>query len=247
MKNITHKLLPFMGLLLFSCTPDTIIDENTIDGTNSNSLYSKPSRSISKTWDFNDLNEWTDASLNGKANYSIEKGVLNIFTSPYTWERTKVKTISSFGAGTYRWTVYIPEMGVGDKASIGAFLYYNDTHELDFEIGYGTQSKRSELTAEADDLIAYMTSQGNPFQSNQVKIKRNQWYIFTLELKLNSSGRYIVNWKINTDIVATAQLSYGKSTKFNIFCSVENLPFIGDHIPTNQNYALFDWVEFTGN
>jgi hypothetical protein len=46
-----------------------------------------------------------------------------------------------------------------DKASIGAFLYYNDTHEIDFEIGYGTQSKRAELKAEADDLIVYMTSQ----------------------------------------------------------------------------------------
>ena len=27
---------------------------------------------------------------------------------------------------------------------------------------------------------------------------------------------------------------------------MENLTFIGDRIPSHQNYALFDWVEFTG-
>ena len=252
MKKITKKLLPLLGLLLFSCSPESIVDENTnventIVGNSSNPNYSRISNTTSKIWNFNDLNEWTDASLNGLANYRIENGNLNIFTSPNTWERTKVKTSSGFGAGTYTWNVYIPEMGVGDMSSIGAFLYYNDTHELDFEIGYGTQNMRNQLGAAADDLVVYMSSQGNPFQSNQIKIKRNLWYTLTLELTLNSRGRYIVNWKINNYPAAIAQLSYGKSTKFNIFCSVENLPFMGDHIPTNQNYALFDWVEFKGN
>lgn len=236
-----------MGLLLFSCSSEDTITENAIVKDNLNTNYSKISNTISKIWNFDDLTDWTDATQVGSPNYWIENGNLHMFTNPNTWDRTKVKNTSgSYGVGTYRWHVYVPTMGEGDMASIGAFLYNNDTHELDFEIGYGKQTERTALNAASDDLIVYMTTQGNPFQSYKIKIKREQWYYLTLELTLNSKGRYIVNWKINDVAVATAQLNYGKTTKFDIYCSVENLTFIGDHIPTIQNYALFDSVEFKG-
>lgn len=135
----------------------------------------------------------------------------------------------------------------GDKASIGAFLYDDDTHELDFEIGYGTQADRLVLNAAPDEVIAFMTSQANPFQSIPVKIKRGQWYTFSMELILNSKNKYFVNWKIDDEVVSSLQLTYGIKSKFKIFCRVENLNFIGDHIPYSQNYALFDSVSFTGN
>jgi len=249
------KIIPvLMGLLLFSCSPENLTDENNTltnsDSGNSgisNNPYAKISNtSYSKMWNFDNLIEWTDATQVGYPNYWVESGNLHIFTNPNTWDRSKVKTISSFAAGTYRWRVFIPEMGAGDMASIGAFLYNNDTRELDFEIGYGTQAIRDQLAAEPDDLIVYMTSQGNPFQSVQKKIKRGLWYNLSLQLTLSSNGRYNVSWKINDLIMATVQLSYGKNTKFNIYCSVENLQFIGDHIPQIQNYALFDIVEFKG-
>lgn len=243
-----------MGLLLFSCSPDnltnedeTITNSNSNDSSISNGSYSKISNTTaSKIWNFDDLTGWEDATQVGNPNYWIESGNLHIFTNPNTWDRAKVKTISSFAAGTYRWNVYVPEMGVGDMASIGAFLYNNDTHELDFEIGYGKQAVRDQLAAEPDDLIVYMNSQANPFQSVQKKIKRGQWYNLTLQLTLTSNGRYDVNWKINDAIMATVRLNYGKNTKFKIYCSMENLQFIGDHIPKSLNYALFDAVEFKG-
>lgn len=243
-----------MGLLLFSCSPDnltnedeTITNSNSNDSSISNGSYSKISNTTaSKIWNFDDLTGWEDATQVGNPNYWIENGNLRIFTNPNTWERSKVKTLSSFAAGTYRWNVYVPEMGVGDMASIGAFLYNNDTHELDFEIGYGKQAVRDQLAAEPDDLIVYMNSQANPFQSVQKKIKRGQWYNLTLQLTLTSNGRYDVNWKINDAIMATVRLNYGKNTKFKIYCSMENLQFIGDHIPKSLNYALFDAVEFKG-
>ena len=40
-----------------------------------------------------------------------------------------------FGAGKYTWRVYVPAMGKGDQASIGVFLYRDDQHEIDSEIG----------------------------------------------------------------------------------------------------------------
>jgi hypothetical protein len=76
------------------------------------------------------LNDWEDASLNSVVNYCVENGNLNMFTSANTWGRTKIKTISSFNAASYTWRVYIPEIGVGDKTSIGAFLYANEHTKL---------------------------------------------------------------------------------------------------------------------
>ncbi|HSD13821.1 MAG TPA: hypothetical protein VLB74_04160 [Flavobacterium sp.] len=231
-----------MGLILFSCSPE---EQNTNENTE-NSIFERPSTApITKNWEFNDLTGWQDATMVGAANYFLENGNLKMFTNPNTWERTKVKTTSTYGTGTYTWRVYVPEMGVGDMSSIGAFLYKDDTHELDFEIGYGSESTRQNLNAQADDLIAYMSSQANPSQFVQTTIKRNQWYTLTIELTLSSNNRYFAKWKIDGITVASKQLNYGTKTKFNIFCSMENLTFIGDHIPQSQNYALFDSVQYT--
>jgi hypothetical protein len=90
-----------------------------------------------------------------------------------------------------------------------------------------------------------MTSQANPFISVQRTIKRNQWYNLSIELTLTSGNKYFANWKINGTSVASGQLNYGSKAKFKIFCSMENLQFIGDHIAQNQNYALFDSVGYT--
>ena len=252
MKSVFYKVACLaLGMLLFSCS-----DEDSVEGTQivnksiSNSLEmarsgnSKTPTNTSKRWDFNDLNEWDDATQAGNPNYWIDNGVLHIFTNANTWDRTKVKSVSTYAAGTYSWRVYVPEMGVGDCASIGAFLYSDDTHELDFEIGYGNTAIRQQLNAVADDLIVYATSQANPSHSFQTKIKRGQWYTFSIDLTLNNKKKYVVNWKIDDTVITSTTLNYGSSTKFKIFCSVENLNFIGDHIPTIQNYALFDWVTF---
>ena len=242
MKNGIKILIFFIGLLVFSCSPEYITNENpTMEN------YAKTSGTTSMYWDFTSLDQWIDASQNGPGYYQINDGILKIFTHANTWERSKVKTLSNFADGTYSWNVFVPEMGAGDMTAIGAFLYNDDTHELDFEIGYGNQTLRSQLAAESDDLIVYMSSQAKPSISIRKKIKMNQWYNLKLELKLNSKGRYVANWKIDDAIMATAQLNYGDKTKFNIFCSVENLQFIGDHIPQQQNYALFESVEFNGS
>lgn len=244
MKKLAKATIFIMSLILFSCSQD---EENINDMYNSNTARQSSSSSIVKNWDFNDLNEWQDASQNSKPNYFIENGNLKMFTNPNTWERTKIKSISTYTTGSYTWNVYAPEMGIGDMTSIGAFLYSDDTHELDFEIGYGNQSLRNELGAQDDDLVIYMTSQGNPALSVRKTIKRNQWYTLTLELRTNSKGKYLTYWKINGVTEASAQLAYGTKSKFSIFCSVENLQFIGDHIPQQQNYALFNSVQYNNN
>ncbi|EFF57120.1 putative lipoprotein [Bacteroides xylanisolvens SD CC 2a] len=47
-------------------------------------------------------------------------------------DRFKVQTTTQFGSGRYEWRIYVPKFGMNDRASIGAFLYFDDGHELDF-------------------------------------------------------------------------------------------------------------------
>jgi hypothetical protein len=51
--------------------------------------------------------------------------------------------------------------------SLGAFIYNNLTKLI--LSGLRKTDLREQLNAEADDLIVYMTSQGNPFQSFNTK------------------------------------------------------------------------------
>lgn len=197
------------------------------------------------SWNFNDLRGWVDGSQNitSKSGYSIKNGILKIYTKANTWERPKIKTKKqAYKQGKYTWRVFVPKMGIGDKASIGAFVYSDDKHELDFEIGYGSSKVRDELNASKDELIVYMTSQANPFHSVYKTIKRNRWYSLILDIK-EVKGKYSVVWYINGEEKTRLNLDYG-NTSFYIFCSVENLEFIGDHIPTKDNYGLFDYVKY---
>lgn len=249
MKKTLKLLLLSTPLLFFSCSPEEIAVSNETMAQNNNNLDARSGSNTTtiNTWNFNDLQGWIDDSVNGVQNYFITNGTLKMYTNPNTSERTKVRTNSTYTTGTYTWNVYVPTMGVGDQASIGAFLYSNDTHELDFEIGYGKQTVRDGLKAESDDLILYMTSQANPPSSTPIKIKREQSYQLSIELSLNSRKRYVATWKVNGVAMKSLELTYGNRTKFYIFCSMENLAFMGDHLPLNQNYALFDSVQFAGN
>lgn len=258
MKNTVKILCATLALILFSCTNEDLVDESaapvstndeSATSVSTNSKTSSPkitSPSTLKTWNFDNLNEWVDATQVGTPNYFLENGNLNISTHANTYDRTKIKSVAAYTTGTYTWRVYVPAMGEGDQASIGAFLYNNDTHELDFEIGYGKQSERESLNALSDELIVYMTSQANPVQTYRKTIKREQWYTLSIQLTLVNRN-YYAKWIINDEVLGSTPLNYGTKFKFNIFCSMENLSFIGDHIPYSDNYALFDFVEYKSN
>jgi hypothetical protein len=229
MKNHCRLCLLFIVIFIFSCN------------TNKKVTIQLPK----KVWNFDDLSEWQYASQlsDEKINYALENGNLRLFSHANTRERTKVKTIEKFTAGIYTWRIFVPKIGVGDQTAIGAYLYKDDQHELDFEIGYGKKTDREKLKTAEDELIVHMTSQDNPHVSNTSKIKREQWYHFSITLE-NVQGHYKATWKIDNQTLQTTQLTYGQLTRFKIFCSVENLSFVGDHIPTQNNYALFDSVTF---
>jgi hypothetical protein len=205
-----------------------------------NSLRPDPIR-----WDFNNLDGLAKDTPTMPDNYEINDSVLKIFTRPNTYDRIKLRSKDKiYVHGKYSWRVYVPAMGVGDMTSIGCFLYCDDTHELDFEIGYGKASAREAQNAADDELLVYITSQGNPHYQLVTTIQRNQWYNLDIDLELHN-GKYLATWYINNNEITSAQLDYGlEEVKFYIFVSVENLTFIGDHIPAQENYGLFDYVAY---
>jgi len=199
-------------------------------------------------WDFNSLSGWTDDSQNtgGPDNYTVTEGKLRIHTRPNTWDRVKVRTEEKYTAGLYTWRVFVPVMGEGDQASIGAFLYHSDTRELDFEIGYGKSADRRSLKASGDDLIVFTTCQADPSRSTKHLLKRDRWYDLSIRLDLTGEAgnrKYLAAWSVDTLQIEEMQLGFGLETSFYIYCSVENLQFLGDHIPYQENFALFDFVE----
>ena len=198
-------------------------------------------------WGFNDLNAWQDDSQGSSPkSYEITDGTLRMSTRAQTRDRVKVRTTDRFGAGKYTWRVYVPAMGPGDQASVGAFLYRDDQHEVDFEIGYGKATLRKELNASPTDLVCYSTSQGFPFSSSQVLVGSEAWHTISIEVDHGMDGNYEIKWVVNGKPVKQLQTAFGDEITFTVHCSVENLLFIGDHIPSQENHAIFDYVEFKG-
>jgi hypothetical protein len=194
---------------------------------------------------FDDLSGWSDDSSTGSPkSYRLSDGSLRISTRARSKDRVKICSKARFGAGRYSWRVFVPAMGKGDQASIGAFLYHDDSRELDFEIGYGKAELREQLSAGEDDLVCFCSSQGYPRSSSQLLLKANSWHDLAIDIAYGSDGQYHVRWLVDGKQVKQLQTGFGPEVSFTAHCSVENLKFIGDHPPKQENYALFDAFEF---
>lgn len=197
-------------------------------------------------WDFdNNINGWyyyTHNPASGEC-YSFENGCVKLWTNANSMDRNKLHTIrKDFGEGIYTFRTYVTRIAPGEKCSIGAFIYADDSHEMDFEIGYGKESARTGCGAAEDEMVACMTSQDLPFNSTYTPISVG-WH--TLVLKLNViDGKYRMTWIIDDIQIKQLNLRYGPEIKFLISVSVENLEFMGDFQPQHENYALFDYVSY---
>ena len=159
-------------------------------------------------------------------------------------DRFKVATDTKFGSGRYEWRVYVPVFGMNDRTSIGAFVYFDDRHELDFEISSGTSENRGKYGAGPDDMLCLISSQANPFIGETKAIKGNAWHVLVLDLKL-VDGKYYAEWLVDNERIHAQQLDYGEEeANFTSIISVENLMGMGDHAATEYNYAYFDYFEY---
>lgn len=198
-------------------------------------------------WNFDNIDGWhyyTHTEEPTQEFYSLDNGILSITTSAHTMDRNKLHTVvENYREGSYAWRLYVPQMEPGAQVSVGAFLYADDHHELDFEIGYGTEAARQSCGAAEGDMVACLTNQDFPYNSNYVKITPG-WHVCTIALEV-VNNKYHASWQIDGVQVKTLALNFGPSIGFLIACSVENLTFMGDHTPTQDHTALFDWVKLT--
>lgn len=190
---------------------------------------------------------WSNGSQNiNYTNYFLESHSIRLKTNKGTEERVKIvfnKTNLTFGE--YDWHVYVPKMKLYENCSIGAFLYSDNEHELDFEIGSGSKEDRTSVDANDNELLLFCSSQKNPYKSKIEKIEREQWYKLTLRIQRGKNNKYFVKWLLNDVLLQELQLTYGKRHKFEAYCSLENIHFIGDKPTTQDNYVLFDYFKFT--
>lgn len=179
-----------------------------------------------------------------------EVPVTHIYTTPRSYQRVKLTTNKEgFDIGTYTWRVFIPNLPSDDAISIGMFIYsYNhndDKHELDFECGYGVSKDRNKVSATlASEAICYLTSQGFPKSHKLIKIKTNEWYIFSLSINDNQKAK----WLLNGVEKYALTLEYGSEVKFKPYISVEHLSFMGKNYPPNSGLNVaFDYVSYSSN
>jgi hypothetical protein len=177
--------------------------------------------------------------------YRLSEGNLLLTTRAHTYDRTKVNlTAAKLKTGRSSCRVYIPTMYSFDQTSIASFLYCDDRHEIDFEIGYGSAEKRAESKSQKNEVLCYMTSQGFPFQSEIVNLKMNKWYVIDIDISMKN-GKYFIQWFINGKLNSSLQTKFGEEKEFRVVLSLENLKFLGDHISNNNYEIKFDWLDIT--
>ncbi|WP_157359380.1 hypothetical protein [Wenyingzhuangia fucanilytica] len=189
---------------------------------------------------------WKDNSFGSPKSYQLEKNALKITTRPNSKDRVKVKTKrKDFGIGTYEWKIYVPQFNKNDQCSIGAFIYHSGKtpYEIDFEIGSGNMIDRKEIKAKTNEAIVHCTSQYQPHSSQNFKVTTEKWHYFKIELTENNN-KYFVKWYINNVLVKTLQTNIKTKHKFTVHNSLENLSFMGEHLPAKENYVLFDSFTF---
>lgn len=216
----------------------------------------QPKQTVNQSWSF-DSREATERDwvyfhqdTATVTQWSVDNGMLHLTTRANTFDRSKMHTSERRHAdGIYRWRTFIPQLEPGEQVSIGSWIYHDDHHELDFEVGSGKLSLRDEIAVDPTQLLACMTSQDYPFVSRYTPIAPG-WHDFEIDLIVSdthNSGNYTAVWLIDGVECQRVDLQYGPEIGFTIECSVENLKFIGDFPALTDHTAMFDNVSFSGH
>ena len=110
-------------------------------------------------WDFDSVEGWAYAHQDTASisQWSIENGSLYLRTRAHTRDRSKMYTTrNDFQSGEYTWRIFVTNIKPYEQVSIGGFIYQDDEHEIDFEIGYGTKAARKEYGASDGELLAWI-------------------------------------------------------------------------------------------
>lgn len=212
------------------------------------------------------LNLFTDDPAGGAACANVSACPASQCVGGVCRQRVKQKSPRlDLTFGKYQWRVYVPAPSPADaQFSVGAFVYADDAHELDFECGPGKKTIRDSATlihldgsagpAQASEMVCHLVSQANPSASTHVAVSTNAWHTLEIEMTADATNRYSASWRIDGVDVQRQQLTYGpaddcamyvagRKCTWQAFVSTENLGFIGDTYPKVRNDAHFDWFQ----
>lgn len=191
-----------------------------------------------------------------------------LMTESGSEHRRKIVTPSSgtppYGVGAYSWRIWMPEFETNARIGVGAFLYADDAHEIDFEIGSGGApgtmpgKDRGDLvnSIPANSPLVFMTVQGETSElfdptDSSLHIQPCKLYTLTIGLTVAASGNYQIDWFIQERYgprvhALSHEAAYGPAdATFRILCSLENLCFYGNAFPTKPHNAYFESVAHT--
>lgn len=76
------------------------------------------------------------------------------------------------------------------------------------------------------------------------KIRSGLWYDLTISFERMDDHRSKVNWYVSCELIQSTIVDFGMCT-FQVYCSVENLNFIGDQATTANRYGYFAWIKYS--
>jgi hypothetical protein len=174
----------------------------------------------------------------------VKKGILNLTIKGGSSDIEKINSsYKDLTTGRYTWRVFVSDLEINEKTSIGASISFDEQHALCFEVGYGRPNARARMKANADEYLVFMMSKGEPYSCIRKPIKPG-WHTFCLDLTLVENN-YHVDWIIDDETANSIQLTYGTDYPFSIGCSVAKLDFFGDSISQKDHCGQFDYVEYT--
>jgi len=80
--------------------------------------------------------------------------------------------------------------------------------------------------------------------TDQFLLKAGAWHTLAIEFVATDRGIYDLAWAIDGRLIKRVSSEIKSFVDFALLCSMGNLDFIGDHIPRQENHALFDWAEY---
>jgi hypothetical protein len=179
-----------------------------------------------------------------------------------------------YSYGTYTCRVWLPGLkkisvrdGIqrkGFKRAIGFAVRgdaesNNNTDAIEIYIGFGTsEARRIHLydrflnwLFRRNKLASYCRihypEAGNPSQKKSsftvVPISAGAWHELKIDLDTYSEKEAAVKWYID-DTLAYSKIVNWTGQELQIYCSVENLDWIGDVDPANEAGAYFNWIKY---
>jgi len=215
-------------------------------------ILTVPSQYVEYRWEMDafSISDWVEESQYGPfpwgptGQYQFNEPLfdgysgLKIWARKKTEERIKLRTKdpSRFREGTYIWRTFVPPLKPGECGCIGAFLIKNDGTELDFEIGYGTESDRDYWKAKPGQYLCYEVL-WKRIGNTRVKIAycavpiRGGWHELTINTKASerplwSIDREVSSWEKWKKLTGNPDDALITDTALNwqIYCSSEILP-----------------------